>query len=53
MLAVVRPFITKYNVKCFFVTGVYQAVEDELVDLGDVLVVVDFSRAKLVEDSLC
>jgi hypothetical protein len=52
MLAVVRPLVTKYNVKCFFVTGVDQAVEDELVEIDDVLDV-DVSRAELVEDSLC
>ena len=49
LLTVVRTLVTEHDVERFFIAGVHQYVEDELVELGNVLCA-DVSRAKLVKD---
>jgi hypothetical protein len=49
LLTVVRTLVTEHNVERFFIAGVHQYVEDELVELGNALRA-DVSRAKLVKD---
>jgi hypothetical protein len=37
LLTVVRTLVTEHDVERFFIAGVHQYVEDELVELGNVL----------------